>query len=110
MGKYQHSKHETGDNSILIKLSVRPFCRWGAAYRYAILVLPLDTRRVFIVKDFGKELLKTKSSPIFFSTKLSERKPLFEIAQCVAKDQTLLKTMTFILKYSYYFFLATILE
>ena len=49
-------------------------------YRYAILVLPLDTRLVFIVKDFGKALLKTKSSPIFFSYKLSERKPLFEIA------------------------------
>ena len=49
-------------------------------YRNAILVLPLDTRLVFIVKDFGKALLKTKSSPIFFSYKLSERKPLFEIA------------------------------
>ena len=43
-------------------------------YRYAILVLPLDTRLVFIVKDFGKALLKTKSSPSFFSYKLSERK------------------------------------
>ena len=52
-------------------------------YRYAILVLILDTRLVFIVKDFGKALLKTKSSPIFFSYKLSERKPLFEIAQCI---------------------------
>ena len=51
-------------------------------YRYAILVLPLDTRLVFIVEDFGKALLKTKSSPIFFSYKHSERKPLFEIAHC----------------------------
>ena len=34
------------------------------------------------LKDFGKALLQTKSSPIFFSYKLSERKPLFEIAQC----------------------------
>ena len=37
---------------------------------------------MFIVKDFGKALLKTKSSLIFFSYKLSERKPLFEIAHC----------------------------
>ena len=50
-----------------------PLCNFGFALR--------DTRLVFIVKDFGKALLKTKSSPIFFSYKLSERKPLFEIAQ-----------------------------
>ena len=36
------------------------------------------------LKDFGKALLKTKSSPIFFSYKLSERKPLFEIAHWVS--------------------------
>ena len=53
-------------------------------YRYAILVLPLDTRLVFIVKDFGNALLKTKSFPIFFSYKLSERKLLFEIAHCIS--------------------------
>ena len=49
------------------------------------MVLPLDMRLVFIVKDFGKALLKTKSSPIFFSYKLSERKQLFEIAHCNKK-------------------------
>ena len=51
-------------------------------YRYAILVLPYRHATCVIVKDFGKALLKTKSSPIFFSYKLSERKPLFEIAHC----------------------------
>ena len=50
--------------------------------------MPLDTRLVFIVKDFGKALLKTKSSSIFFSYKLSERKPLFEIAQWMDIHQT----------------------
>ena len=59
---------------------------WIYTYRYAILVLPLDMRLVFIVKDFGKALLKTKSSPIFFSYKLSERKPLFEIAHCITRS------------------------
>ena len=49
-----------------------PLCNFGFAFRHATCV---------IVKDFGKALLKTKSSPIFFSYKLSERKPLFEIAQ-----------------------------
>ena len=48
-------------------------CNFGFAFRHATCV---------IVKDFGKALLKTKSSPIFFSYKLSERKPLFEIAHC----------------------------
>ena len=47
-------------------------CNFGFAFRHATCV---------IVKDFGKALLKTKSSPIFFSYKLSERKPLSEIAQ-----------------------------
>ena len=50
-----------------------PLCNFGFAFRHATCV---------IVKDFGKALLKTKSSPIFFSYKLSERKPLFEIAHC----------------------------
>ena len=49
-------------------------CNFGFAFTHATCV---------IVKDFGKALLKTKSSPIFFSYKLSERKPLFEIAQWV---------------------------
>ena len=48
-----------------------PLCNFGLAFRHATCV---------IVKDFGEALLKTKSSPIFFSYKLSERKPLFEIA------------------------------
>ena len=48
-----------------------PLCNFGFAFGHATCV---------IVKDFGKALLKTKSSPIFFSYKLSERKPLFEIA------------------------------
>ena len=48
-----------------------PLCNFGFAFRHATCV---------IVKGFGKTLLKTKSSPIFFSYKLSERKPLFEIA------------------------------
>ena len=52
-----------------------PLCNFGFAFRHPTCV---------IVKDFGKALLKTKSSPIFFSYKLSERKPLFEIAQCHA--------------------------
>ena len=53
-----------------------PLCNFGFAfsYRHATCV---------IVKDFGKALLKTKSSPIFFSYKLSERKPLFEIAHWI---------------------------
>ena len=51
-----------------------PLCNFGFAFRQATCV---------IVKDFGKVLLKTKSSPIFFSYKLSERKPLFEIAHCI---------------------------
>ena len=51
-----------------------PLCNFGFAFRHATCV---------IVKDFGKALLKTKSSPIFFSYKLSERKPLFEIAHCI---------------------------
>ena len=55
-----------------------PLCNFGFAFRHATCV---------IVKDFGKALLKTKSSPIFFSFKLSERKPLFEIAQCIALNQ-----------------------
>ena len=50
-----------------------PLCNFGFAFRHATCV---------IVKDFGKALLKTKSSPFFFSYKLSERKPLFEIALC----------------------------
>ena len=50
-----------------------PLCNFGFAFRHTTCV---------IVKNFGKALLKTKSSPIFFSYKLSERKPLFEIAQC----------------------------
>ena len=41
-----------------------PLCNFGFAFRHATCV---------IVKDFGKALLKTKSSPIFFSYKLSER-------------------------------------
>ena len=49
-----------------------PLCNFGFAYRHTICV---------IVKYLGKALLKTKSSPIFFSYKLSKRKPLFEIAQ-----------------------------
>ena len=53
-----------------------PLCNFGFAFRHATCV---------IVKDFGKALLKTKSSPIFFSYKLSERKPLFEIAHCLYK-------------------------
>ena len=53
-----------------------PLCNFGFAFRHATCV---------IVKDFGKALLKTKSSPIFFSYELSERKPLFEIAQCKDK-------------------------
>ena len=40
-----------------------PLCNFGFAYRHAISV---------IVKDFGKALLKTKSSPIFISYKLSK--------------------------------------
>ena len=52
-----------------------PLCNFGFAFRHATCV---------IVKDFGKALLKTKSSPIFFSYELSERKPLFEIAQCIS--------------------------
>ena len=44
---------------------------------------------MFIVKDFGKALLKTNSSPIFFSNKLSERKPLFEIARCLWPEATI---------------------
>ena len=56
-----------------------PLCNFGFAFRHATCV---------IVKDFGKALLKTKSSPIFFSYKLiSERKPLFEIAHCVQVNQ-----------------------
>ena len=51
-----------------------PLCNFCFAFRHATCV---------IVKDFGKALLKTKSSPIFFSYKLSERKPLFEIAHCL---------------------------
>ena len=54
-----------------------PLCNFGFAIRHPTCV---------IVKDFGKALLKTKSSPIFFSYKLSERKPLFEIAQCTGRD------------------------
>ena len=50
-----------------------PLCNFGFAIRHAICV---------IVKDLSTALLKTKSSPIFFSYKLSKRKPLFEIAQC----------------------------
>ena len=50
-----------------------PLCNFGFAFRHATCV---------IVKDFGKALIKTKSSPIFFSYKLSGRKPLFEIALC----------------------------
>ena len=49
-----------------------PLCNFGFAFRHATCV---------IVKDFGKALLKTKSSPIFFSYKLSERKPLFQECQ-----------------------------
>ena len=52
-----------------------PLCNFGFAFRHATCV---------IVKDFGKALLQTKSYPIFFSYKLSERKPLFEIVQYVA--------------------------
>ena len=60
-----------------------PLCNFGFAFRHATRV---------IVKDFGKTLLKTKSSPIFFSYKLSERKPLFKIAQCTIKqNETYLK-------------------
>ena len=55
-----------------------PLCNFGFTFRHATCV---------IVKDFGKALLKTKSSPIFFSYKLSERKPLFEIAHCVQVNQ-----------------------
>ena len=50
-----------------------PLCNFDFAFRHAICV---------IVKDFSKALLKTKSSPIFVSYKLSKRKPLFEIARC----------------------------
>ena len=50
-----------------------PLCNFGFAFWHATCV---------IVKDFNKALLKTKSSPIFFSYKLSERKSLFEIAHC----------------------------
>ena len=53
-----------------------PVCNFGFAFRHATCV---------IVKDFGKALLKTKSSPIFFSYKLSERKPLFEIARVACR-------------------------
>ena len=49
-------------------------CYFGFAFRHATCA---------IVKDFGKASLKTKSSPIYFSYKLSKRKPLFEIALCV---------------------------
>ena len=55
-----------------------PLCNFGFAFRHATCV---------IVKDFGKALSKTKSSPIFFSYKLSERKPLFEIAHCIQHSQ-----------------------
>ena len=30
MDRYEDSGHDTGDNSILRKLSVKPFCRGGA--------------------------------------------------------------------------------
>ena len=53
-------------------LYTKPLCEFGFAFRHATCA---------IVKDFGKALLKTKSSQIFFSYKLSERKPLFEIAR-----------------------------
>ena len=56
-----------------------PLCNFGFAFRHATCV---------IVKDFGKALLKTKSSPIFFSYKLSERKPLFEIANCPVSNNS----------------------
>ena len=52
-----------------------PLCNFGFVFRHVTCV---------IVKDFGKALLKTKSSPIFFSYKLSERKPLFEIVHCLS--------------------------
>ena len=48
-------------------------CDFGFAFSHTICV---------IVKDFGKALLKTKSSPIFFWYKLSRRKQSFEIANC----------------------------
>ena len=51
-----------------------PLCNFGFAIRHTICVT---------VRDFGKALLKTESSPIFFSYKLSKRKPLFEMAYCV---------------------------
>ena len=57
-----------------------PLCNFGFAFRHATCA---------IVKDFGKALLKTKSSPIFFSYKLSERKPLFEIAQSIIISVTM---------------------
>ena len=53
-----------------------PLCNFGFAFWHATCV---------IVKDFDKALLKTKSSPIFFSYKLSERKPLFGIAQLITE-------------------------
>ena len=55
-------------------LYTKPLCNVGFAFRHTTCV---------IVKDFGKALLKTEYSPIFFSYKLSERKPLFEIAHCI---------------------------
>ena len=58
---------------------ILPLCNFGFAFRHATCA---------IVKDFGKALLKTKSSPIFFSYKLSERKPLFEIAQSIAASSS----------------------
>ena len=53
-----------------------PLCNFGFAFRHATCA---------IVKDFGKALLKTKSSQIFFSYKLSERKLLFEIAHYISQ-------------------------
>ena len=55
-----------------------PLCNFGFAFRHATSV---------ISKDFGKALLKTKSSPIFFSYKLSEQKPLLEIAHCIIETR-----------------------
>ena len=56
-----------------------PLCNFGFAFRHVTCVI--------VNKDFGKALSKTKSSPLFFSYKLSKGKPLFEFAQCMVKSK-----------------------
>ena len=56
MGKYQHSKHETGDNSILRKLSVRPFCRGGAN----------NSPRTVVITHNATAILRSNTAGVFF--------------------------------------------